>query len=331
MRRTLGLLVVAWLGCAPATGPDQASFDGGTDPLSTTCVADEQCPAGMVCEGCPIGDKTCLPGCRVDAQCPKGMVCSGTVLCTTCPCAPGWCDLDPCRDVDGDGYAPTTDANVSCPGKQLGDCDDARAWAHPGLREVCWNGVDDDCDGQTDLRDNECQACTSGQTQCSASQHCGARQTCERGCCETCALQGPATCAAGQCSLPGGIDPVTGCARPEVCGDCSACPNTPTPVCGLNGATYFNGCYAVAAGTQVLYGGECLRAEQQWCQGDAFQCLSGQQYCRGDAAGDGRCTRFGSCVQDSDCAKAVRETVLCADGSVAPLACSNLRCVAVCQ
>mgnify|MGYP003694382023 CR=1 FL=1 len=41
-------------------------------------------------------------------------------------------------DADGDGY-------TAC----QGDCDDARASTHPGTVESC-NGLDDNCDGQTD-------------------------------------------------------------------------------------------------------------------------------------------------------------------------------------
>ena len=45
-------------------------------------------------------------------------------------------------DLDGDGYGTT---NV-CPDI---DCDDSDAAVHPGAVEIC-NGVDDDCDGDTD-------------------------------------------------------------------------------------------------------------------------------------------------------------------------------------
>lgn len=330
MRRALGLLVVAaWSGCSGALPAQQHDVDAGTDSLPTSCVADEQCPAGMVCEGCVLGDKTCVPGCRVDAQCPANMVCSGKVLCTECPCPPGWCDLDPCRDVDGDGFVPTDDAAASCPGKQKGDCDDARAWIHPGAREVCATGLDEDCDGKTDARDDECRVCGSGQSSCSTSRNCGLGWTCERGCCETCAVPPQAVCDAGQCSLPGGVDPDTGCQRAPVCGACDACPSTRSPVCGFNGATYDNACLATAAGTQVLYAGECLSGEQTSCRANAFDCL-GNQYCRGADAGVGLCTKLGHCAVDVDCAEAVRATVLCPNGSVAALACRDLRCAAVC-
>ena len=57
-------------------------------------------------------------------------------------------------DVDGDGHGATEGGAPACsppPGRvaTTGDCDDARAAAHPGAPETC-NGRDDDCDGAID-------------------------------------------------------------------------------------------------------------------------------------------------------------------------------------
>ncbi len=54
-----------------------------------------------------------------------------------------------CIDADGDGYG------ANCPSGP--DCNDGSSGIHPGVVEAC-NGVDDDCDGQTD----EGNACASG-------------------------------------------------------------------------------------------------------------------------------------------------------------------------
>ena len=48
-------------------------------------------------------------------------------------------------DPDGDGYVPTN----ACGFGQMGDCDDNNAAIHPGAAEIC-NGIDDNCNGQTD-------------------------------------------------------------------------------------------------------------------------------------------------------------------------------------
>ena len=46
-----------------------------------------------------------------------------------------------CRDLDGDGYG----VGAGCPGPQ--DCADGDPLVHPKAKEVCGDGVDNDCDG----------------------------------------------------------------------------------------------------------------------------------------------------------------------------------------
>ncbi len=53
-----------------------------------------------------------------------------------------------CHDCDGDHYP-----DASCGG---GDCDDADPMVNPGAGEICTGGIDDDCDGLTDVVDPDC-------------------------------------------------------------------------------------------------------------------------------------------------------------------------------
>ena len=49
-------------------------------------------------------------------------------------------------DQDGDGYIPSN----ACGFGQMGDCNDNNAAINPGASEIIGNGVDDNCNGQTD-------------------------------------------------------------------------------------------------------------------------------------------------------------------------------------
>ncbi|MEW5851928.1 MAG: putative metal-binding motif-containing protein [Myxococcota bacterium] len=84
----------------------------------------------------------------------------------------------PCTDDDDDGYFPT--ACLSDVALGGGDCDNANADRSPALTERC-NGVDDDCDGQTDegfsvgglppgstCDGNDADACLDGTVTCAA-------------------------------------------------------------------------------------------------------------------------------------------------------------------
>lgn len=55
-------------------------------------------------------------------------------------------------DADGDGYTVIG----ACFGSG-DDCDDNNALVNPGQKEICGNGVDDDCDGLVDDADPDCK------------------------------------------------------------------------------------------------------------------------------------------------------------------------------
>ncbi len=61
-------------------------------------------------------------------------------------------------DADGDGYGDAAVQSVACVAPDAyvadsSDCDDAEGEVHPGRTEFC-NGLDDDCDGETDEGDS---------------------------------------------------------------------------------------------------------------------------------------------------------------------------------
>ncbi len=60
-----------------------------------------------------------------------------------------------CTDDDADGYGDPGDA--SCPNGAQTDCDDTDPDIHPGAAEDCVDGVDNDCDGNADEWDPDCQ------------------------------------------------------------------------------------------------------------------------------------------------------------------------------
>lgn len=324
-------LIVLLAGC---DGRRDFANDGGVERTTTLsmsgCATDSDCGRGLLCETCGDGIFTCVPGCRVDAECGANMRCSHQVQCTTCPCPSGWCELDPCRDLDGDGFAAAL-TGTCANGKIAGDCNDAIPWVFPGGRERCANGEDDDCDGKRDARDDECRDECPGTNFCASSQHCGQNKYCEQGCCDTCAVISTPACGVNECLLPGGLDAL-GCKKSPTCQTCaSSCSLDRDPVCGKNFSTYDNECLAQLAGTTVAHGGECGWGEGMRCFGP-HECQYGQ-FCRSVPTTSGaelHCAQWGTCTTDADC-DFVQQVVLCSDAGIAELHCVNERCAARCE
>ncbi len=340
------VVVVFGAGCAkwvPAVLTDGGAGGGGGGGPRSGCRSDTECPAGMVCEGCGSGEFSCVPGCRTDAQCKTNQLCLGPVACKTCPCPSGWCEPDPCLDLDNDGYVQSCDQKVVCAGKQLCDCNDFNANVNPGRTEVCNNGLDDNCDGKFEWDDPACGYCPGGQGKCTTNFSCNALGTlycASDTCCTQCPALLPAQCPTGKCAANGGINPATGCNNAPFCVDCGVCPTNVAAVCGVNGATYSNTCFAQVANVLVLHDGACLGGENLSCNffpvGSKEGCGNkGDLYCR-DACpqcggmGQHRCTRVGVCAWDGDC-PAGNAALTCADGGVAPERCVDHACVADCQ
>lgn len=165
---------------APGTAGFSLVMDGGDelDPtLGGPCEDDGQCDDGVACtadrcdqdlgrcrftpEDARCDDLVYCDGaerCDVRAGCVEGDVvaCSDNTTCTidTCEEETQSCRHEP-RDADGDG-----DPVRNCGGA---DCNDDDPRVNGTASEVCGNGGDDDCDGETDEAD------------CSAPEH----DTCE--------------------------------------------------------------------------------------------------------------------------------------------------------
>ncbi len=58
-------------------------------------------------------------------------------------------------DMDGDGYFDIPN------GCSETDCDDTNAAINPGSPEICDNNMDDDCDGDVDGADSDCDGCST--------------------------------------------------------------------------------------------------------------------------------------------------------------------------
>ena len=326
MRAVAGfLMAVTMVACGARR--DDASDAGveATTQSASGCATDADCGRGLLCETCGDGIFSCVPGCRTDAECGVNLRCSHQVQCTSCPCPSGWCELDPCRDLDGDGFAAQRDG-ICANGRPTGDCDDAVPSVYPGGRERCANGYDDDCDGKKDASDDECRDECPGSRFCASSQNCAQGTYCEQGCCDACPAITPPTCGVNECLLPSGVDAL-GCKRSPSCAACvSSCPLDFEPVCGKNFATYDNACLAQLAGTTVAHDGECGWNEGARCFGP-FECQHGQ-FCR-TIGSEQHCSKWGTCSTDADC-DLVPQVVLCADAGIATLHCQSERCAPRC-
>ena len=126
------------------------------------------CPAGTACRETPTGSLTCFPtddlpegeACDPagpDLQCADGLVCvednDGEGKCLPLCGGPGGCGED--AECGGEGPVPgfgvclclDEDADGVC---RASDCDDLDPGARPGGGERCYDGVDNNCDGEID-------------------------------------------------------------------------------------------------------------------------------------------------------------------------------------
>jgi hypothetical protein len=159
------------------------------------------------------------------------------------------------------------------------------------------------CDGAT--YDNACKAEVAGQ----AILHSGPCEACP-GSGVACGGTTGVTCEAGQfCKRPEGT------CDPEGEGTCTpppgSCPPGMAPVCGCDGTTYSNACFADAAGVQVRAQGACVPGAA--CGGEGGATCATSEFCKPPA---GVCTAGapGHCTSTNPVCSDVHDPVCGCDG-----------------
>ena len=226
---------------------------GGGELDSYGCRSDADCKHGRICVDAQCQDAS--SACREDGDCPSGQHCYASA-CSVC-------------DADSD-----EEFGSQCAGR---DCDDSNPAVNSGARELCGDGLDNDCDGATDpagLCDENCRGVT-----CPDGWACDP-QTGE--CVPICTP----SCVNVECG-------------PDGCGDvCGIC--EPGLTCSREGR-----CVLACEDRCQLGSQACVGAELTTCRdtdGDGCVEWDTPQACPpGESCSDGRCTDCRPQCRDRQC------------------------------
>ncbi len=247
--------------------PDVAAADAPADPGASSEVTEDACP--VAAEQCNGEDDDCDG--ETDEDWPE--------LGTTCSVGAGACAAEGVVVCAPDGLGTRCDATAGTPANA----------------EVCLNGVDDDCDGETD---EGCE-CAPG-----ASEACGTDE---------------GECVAGTraCGEDGLWGPCEGAVEPavEACNDLDDDCDGETDESGGAGAADDNGCGGVCA-LDGAPGAACDGPDADECAEGTFSCDGANAVTCSDETGDAVEVCDG--VEDEDCDGGVDEGCDCVDGATQP-------------
>ena len=237
--------------------PECEPADCGPAPGAPSQVCDDGSTAGPVCQA--QADGTCG---WTFTQCPTSKACGGLVP-------------DGVDNTCGEGEYCHYDAQAMCGfADAQGTCQPTPEACDAVYDPVCG------CDGQT--YGNACSANAAG---VSVQYDGECAEPPQQGCGGERADGTSGECPSGEyCHYE--LEDYCGFAdAPGVCKQLpEACTDHYDPVCGCDGQTYGNGCYANAAGVSIEHTGECEGPAPATCGGFAGETCSVDEYCHYDAA-----------------------------------------------